>query len=163
MMWTAPPSYGALLAVHNSICCHRDYGHSSAIRRRRRKGFEALNRNLVHGTKDTELSTDHLVGFAEAGEDAAWCFDITAPDENGEYPIYYFHREEQRARHRNTGTWGNPADATPDFPTFQAWFEAMTDAFTAAQPPNWFSPISANPAWPSWAESRQANQRNQVR
>jgi hypothetical protein len=139
MMWAAPQSHGALLAMYNSIACRREFaGAELRFVVVDEEGFDELNRNLVHRVDNEELSTYHLVGFAEAGEHAAWCFDITAPDENGEYPIYYFHRDEPRARHRTTGDWENPADATPDFPTFEAWFEAMTDAFTAAQPPNWF-------------------------
>ncbi|PRY34761.1 hypothetical protein [Umezawaea tangerina] len=132
--WTGPADYAELLAVHGSLSCHRDYaGRTPRFAVLDEKGFVALNRDLVHQQR-FGLSTDHFVGFAEAGDDAAWCFDVTTPD----YPVYYVHREEPRSRHRNTGEWENPADSTPDFPSFTAWFTAMCEAFSSPHPPRWF-------------------------
>ncbi|WNV86605.1 hypothetical protein [Umezawaea sp. Da 62-37] len=132
--WTGPPDYAELLTVHGSLSCHRDYaGRTPRFAVLDEKGFVALNRELVHQER-FGLSTAHLIGFAEAGDDAAWCFDVTVP----EYPVYYVHREEPRARRTDTGEWENPADAVVDFPSFDAWFAAMCEAFASDHPPRWF-------------------------
>jgi hypothetical protein len=129
-----PPGYTALLAEHGSVSCHREFaGVTLRFVVVDEKGVEALNGDLVHPPRPG-MSTAHLLAFAEAGDDAAWCFDIT--DEA--CPVYYVHRAEPKARRADTGAWENPADAAPDFPSFDAWFEAMADAFTAAHPPRWF-------------------------
>ncbi|HEX6341237.1 hypothetical protein [Umezawaea sp.] len=129
-----PPGYTALLTEVGRVSCHREFaGVTLRFAVVDEKGATALNGELVHPLRDG-VSTAHLVAFAEAGDDAAWCFDIT--DET--YPVYYVHRDEPRARLADTGEWENPADAPPDFPSFDAWLDAMADAFTADPPPRWF-------------------------
>jgi hypothetical protein len=129
-----PPEYAALLAEHGSLSCHREFaGVTLRFAVVDEKGVEALNGDLVHPPR-AGLSTSHLLAFAEAGDDAAWCFDLTGAT----FPVYYVHRAEPKARRADTGEWENPADATPDFASFDTWFTAMGEAFTAAQPPRWF-------------------------
>ena len=70
----------------------------------------------------TELSTNHLVAFASGGNDqCAFCFDVTQRGADREYPVYDHYQDEPRARVRASGEWEDPADATPDFPSFAAW------------------------------------------
>ncbi|MFC5891021.1 hypothetical protein RMN57_05275 [Kitasatospora sp. CM 4170] len=143
--WSVPPSYGALLAEHNRLCCRRE---EDDLEREfvlvDEEELVDLNAELVHLPEGVGrepgryLSTNHLVGFAEAGYEAVWCFDVAQPGEDGEYPVYYHHQDEPRARYLADGAWEEQADAVPDFPSFAAWFEAMAAAFTAARPPAWF-------------------------
>ncbi|MFJ3792247.1 SMI1/KNR4 family protein [Kitasatospora sp. NPDC090091] len=142
--WSVPPSYRALLAEHNRLHCRREEDDREREFVLVDEGeLVELNAELVHLPEGVSrepgryLSTDHLVGFAEAGYEAVWCFDVAQPGEDGEYPVYYHHQDEPRARHLADGGWEEQADAVPDFPSFAAWFEAMAAAFTAAQPPAW--------------------------
>lgn len=81
-----------------------------------------LPEGIRRGADGPELSTNHLVAFASGGNDeCAFCFDVTQRGEDGEYPVYYHHQDEPRARIRASGEWEDPADATPDFPSFAAW------------------------------------------
>ncbi len=81
-----------------------------------------LPEGVSRGADGPELSTNHLVAFASGGNDeCAFCFDVTQKGDDGEYPVYYHHQDEPRARIRATGEWEDPADATPDFPSFAAW------------------------------------------
>ena len=112
-----------------------------------------LNSDSVHLPEHVDrgdgrwLSTNHLVGFALADADgeAVWCFDVTRPDADGEYPVYYHHADDQegRARYVEGGDWEEPADSTPDFPTFASWLDAMAGAFTTPEPPSWFGQLGA--------------------
>lgn len=149
--WSVPPSYRALLAEHNRLRCHRqeeDREHEFVLVDE--EELVDLNADLVHLPEGVSrdpgqyLSTNHLVGFAEAGYEAVWCFDVTQPGADGEYPVYYHHQDEPRARYLADGAWEEQADATPDFPSFTAWFEAMARAFTAAQPPAWFDEMGTS-------------------
>ncbi len=129
-----PPGYTGLLAEHGTVSCHREFaGVTLRFAVVDEKSAQALNGDLVHPPR-ADRSTAHLLAFAEAGDDAAWCFDIT--DET--CPVYYVHRDEPKARRADGDEWENPADAAPDFPSFDAWFAAMGEAFTAAHPPRWF-------------------------
>ncbi|WP_433561553.1 hypothetical protein ACQP1O_28690 [Nocardia sp. CA-151230] len=143
--WSVPPSYRALLAEHNRLCCHREEDDREREFVLVDEGeLVGLNADLVHMPEGVSrepgryLSTNHLVGFAEAGYEAVWCFDVAQPGGDGEYPVYYHHQDEPRARYLADGAWEEQADAVPDFPSFAAWFEAMAAAFTSAQPPAWF-------------------------
>ncbi len=53
--------------------------------------FAELNASRVHRPEHVsrDLSTDDLVGFAEAGYEAVWCFDISRPGIDGEYPVCF--------------------------------------------------------------------------
>ncbi|GAA1165169.1 hypothetical protein F4556_006848 [Kitasatospora gansuensis] len=148
--WTAPPSYRAFLAEHDTFACKRWDVATVVV------GADAiaeLNSDLVHLPERVDrgdgrwLSTNHLVGFALADEDGegVWCFDVTQPDPNGEYPVYYHHQDddEGRARYVESGEWEDETRSAPDFPTFAAWLEAMADAFTAPEPPGWFEELGA--------------------
>ncbi|UUU29143.1 SMI1/KNR4 family protein [Streptomyces sp. CA-210063] len=118
--WAAPPGYRALLAEHNAFTCRGEFGHDIVI-----VGDEdmvALNANIVHMPEHTDtggdgrrLSTNHLVGFADSGAEAVWCFDVTQPDADGEYPVYLREQGEERARYVESGDWEVPADSAPDF------------------------------------------------
>lgn len=148
--WSVPPSYRALLSDHNHFACYREFdGRSQQFVLVDEEGIIDLNADLVHLPEGVSrdpgryLSTNHLVGFAEAGDEAAWCFDVTAADHNGEYPVYYHHQDEPRARYLVGGDWEDPADAVPDFPSFLAWFETIATAFTAPEPPPWFHELGA--------------------
>ncbi|MFD9739026.1 hypothetical protein [Umezawaea sp. NPDC059074] len=129
-----PPEYLDLLTEHGSLSVHREFaGETLRFVVVDEKGAAELNRGLVHVRRGA-LSTAHLLGFAEAGDDAAWCFDIT----DDAFPVYYVHLQEPKARRVDTGEWENPADATPDFPSFAVWLDVMAAAFTSPQPPRWF-------------------------
>ncbi|MFJ9448046.1 hypothetical protein ACIRRH_40405 [Kitasatospora sp. NPDC101235] len=92
------------------------------------------------------MATNHLVGFAlaDADSEGVWCFDVTQPDANGEYPVYY-HQDDQegRARYAEGGEWEDGTDPAPDFPTFAAWLGTVTVAFTASEPPSWFGELGS--------------------
>ncbi|WP_412541692.1 hypothetical protein R8Z50_03800 [Longispora sp. K20-0274] len=150
--WSAPPSYRAFLAVHNGLTCTRTVDgvdHEFAVLDE--DELVELNADLVHLPEDVSrgddrhLSTNHLVGFAGAGYEAVWCFDVTQPDADGEYPVYYHHQDddEGRTRFADSGEWEFPESATPDYPSFAAWFTAMARAFSAAEPPEWFTELGA--------------------
>ncbi|MFE5333516.1 hypothetical protein ACFRCG_44730 [Embleya sp. NPDC056575] len=146
--WSVPPSYRALPAEHNRLRCLReeDDRECEFVLVDEHELLE-LNADLVHMPEGVDrepgrhLSTDHLVGFAEAGYEAVWCFDVAQPVADGEYPVYYHHQDEPRARCLADGTWDEQDDAVPDFPSFAAWFEAMAAAFTSARPPAWFDEL----------------------
>ncbi|WP_157641090.1 SMI1/KNR4 family protein [Longispora albida] len=148
--WTVPPSYRAFLTLHNGLRCGRtvdvngtgvDYEFDIADE----VALVELTADLVHLPGHVSrgdgryLSTNHLVGFAGAGYEAVWCFDVTQPGGDGEYPVYYDHQDdyEGRARYAGSGEWEFPESATPDFPSFAAWFTTMAGAFAAAEPPVW--------------------------
>lgn len=143
--WSVPPSYRALLAEHNRLRCRREHDdreHEFVLVDE--KELVELNADLVHMPEGVSrepgrhLSTNHLVGFAEAGYEAVWCFDVAQPGEDGEYPVYYHHQDEPRARCLADGAWDERADTVPDFPSFAAWFETMAAALTSPRPPAWF-------------------------
>lgn len=148
--WSVPPSYRALLAEHNRLRCRREQdGAEGTFVLVDEQELAALNAELVHMPEGVSreagryLSTDHLVGFAEAGYEAVWCFDVAQPGPDGEYPVYYHHQDEPRARYLADGAWEEEADAVPDFPSFAAWFAAMVAAFTCPQPPAWFAEMGS--------------------
>ncbi|WP_040810723.1 SMI1/KNR4 family protein [Nocardia concava] len=144
--WAVPPSYRELLAEHNRLRCLREEDEREFVLVDEAE-LLGLNAELVHLPEGVErepgrqLSTNHLVGFAEAGYEAVWCFDVTQANSDGEYPVYYHHQDEPRARYVADDAWEEQADAVPDFPSFSAWFEAMAAAFTAAEPPAWFDEL----------------------
>ncbi|MFE7840823.1 SMI1/KNR4 family protein [Streptomyces sp. NPDC057474] len=140
--WTAPPSYRSFLAEHNTFTCRGEFGHDIVL-----VGDEdmvELNSNTVHMPEHMDrgdgrcLSTNHLVGFADSGAEAIWCFDITQPGVDGEYPVYLREQDEPRARLVDNGDWEDPDDSAPDFPSFAAWLDAMTRSLTAPEPPGCF-------------------------
>lgn len=148
--WVPPPSFRAALASHGALSATRLVPAVD-----RQIGFSlfgsdeigAANEDLVHMPERVSrdpgvyLTTNHLVGFASSGHEAVWCFDVTSADGNGEYPVYYHHQDEPRARLLATGAWESPADATPDFMSFAQWLETMTAGLTAAEPPAWFEDL----------------------
>ncbi|MCK8500116.1 SMI1/KNR4 family protein [Myxococcus sp. MISCRS1] len=151
LRWTPPPSYREALALGLCIAERNLQADGLDV------GFwlydaediASANEDLVHLPEGVsieegvDLSTNHLVGFAEAGGEAVWCFDVSKPGPNGEYPIYYHHQDQPRARVLATGAWHNPEDATPDFESFPQWLETMTAALTAPKPPSWFKDVGA--------------------
>ena len=148
--WSAPPAYRAFLAQHNRLSCRREIRDlQSEFAVVDEKEIVSLNADLVHMPEHVSrdpgryLSTSHLVGFAEAGDEAVWCFDVTQPGSDGEYPVYYHHQDEPRARYAEGGAWEDADDAEPDFPSFAAWLTTMTAAFTAAAPPGWIEDLGS--------------------
>ncbi|MFE7562196.1 hypothetical protein [Kitasatospora sp. NPDC057500] len=146
--WSVPPGYRALLAEHNRLSCRREEDDRECeFVLVDETELAALNAELVHLPEGVcrepgrYLTTDHLVGFAEAGYEAVWCFDVSRPGADGEYPVYYHHQDEPRARRLADGAWDERADAVPDFPSFAAWFGAMAAAFGDARPPVWFDEL----------------------
>jgi hypothetical protein len=148
--WTVPPAYRAFLAEHNRLSCERethDFRQEFVVVDE--EEIVALNADLVHLPEQVSrdpgryLSTNHLVGFAEAGHEAVWCFDVTQPNADGEYPVYYHHQDEPRARYVDGGAWEDPSDAAPDFVSFSAWLTTMTAAFTAVEPPSWMAELGS--------------------
>lgn len=146
--WSVPPSYRALLAEHNRLACRREMGDRECefvlVDEMELVDVNAESVHMPEGV-DREpgryLSTNHLVGFAEAGYEAVWCFDVTQPGADGEYPVYYHHQDEPRARYLEDDAWEEDADAVPDFPSFAAWFETIAAAFTTGQPPQWLDEL----------------------
>lgn len=141
--WKPPPSFADVLAKWGPFLAERDEMGFELL------GKEALretNEDLVHMPEGVsrddgvDLSTNHLVGFAEAGDEAVWCFDVTQ-GKGGEYPVYYHHQDEPRARVLATGAWENPKDAKPDFDSFAQWLETMAAALTAKKIPTWFGEL----------------------
>jgi hypothetical protein len=149
--WTLPPSYRAFLAAHNRLACRREDadGFGSEFTVVDDEEIVALNADLVHLPEHVSrdpgryLSTNHLAGFAEAGHEAVWCFDISRPGADGEYPVYYHHQDEPRARYVDGGAWEDPTDDEPDFASFAVWLTSMTAAFTATQPPPWVQELGS--------------------
>lgn len=146
LSWVPPPSYCSALRAWGPFAARR---HIEALDAD--VGFELLdpdviasvNEDVVHipegvsRHKGIYLSTNHLVGFAEAGGEAVWCFDVTQGN-GGEYPVYYHHQDAPRARIVGSGAWEEPKNAAPDFESFTQWLEVMTAALTAPTPPTWF-------------------------
>lgn len=74
------------------------------------------------------------VPFASSAfDECGFCFDVSAAD--AEYPVYYNHQDEPRARFQRDGSWEDPANATPDFPHFGAWLAWVADELTTGREP----------------------------
>jgi len=133
--WALPPSYAEALALLSSatISWGPSIGHEEFVlltpdEIREYGEIVYLPEGISRGADGPDLSTNHLVPFASGGNDeCAFCFDVTQRGEDGEYPVYYNHQDAPRARIRATGAWEDPADATPDFPSFGAWLAWVTD------------------------------------
>ncbi|HEY1958417.1 MAG TPA: hypothetical protein VGH28_22525 [Polyangiaceae bacterium] len=144
--WTPPATYASALTTWGPFRAENEDG----------KGFTLLgpdelretNEDLVHmpegvsRDEGVDLSTNHLVGFAEASGEAIWCFDVTQ-GKGGDYPVYYHHQDEPRARVLATGAWDSPKDAAPDFDSFAQWLETMVVALTAKKPPGWLEDLGS--------------------
>ena len=147
--WTPPKSYVSVLESWGPFSARR---HVASIDSE--VGFALLgeddiggvNEDLVHmpegvsRDEGVDLTTNHLVGFAEADGEAVWCFDVTQ-GKDGEYPVYYHHQDEPRARILESGAWDEPADGKPDFESFTQWLETMTAALVSKKPPKWFEDL----------------------
>jgi hypothetical protein len=149
LQWQVPPSYGAFLAVASALKCIDDSGRGLVV-------FDAAemtetNADLVHlpGGVDRgdgiALSTNHLVGFASARHEAVWCFDISSPDAQGEYPIYYHHQDAPRTKVLSTGQW--EAARAPEFTGFGAWLAAHVEALCSTQKPAWWNDLGVPRLW----------------
>lgn len=151
LKWTPPPAYAHVLKTWGAFSVRRniasldmDVGFTLVGE----DDIASLNEDLVHmpeGVSRDEgvyLTTNHLVGFAEAEGEAVWCFDVTA-GKDGDYPVYYHHQDEPRARILATGKWEEPDNAKPDFDSFSEWLETMVASLTAKKPPKWFEDYGA--------------------
>lgn len=144
IMWALPPSYGDFLREHGRL----------AITWSDDEGFVILSpeeiteiSEVVYMPSDVSrdpgkyLSTNHLVPFASAGNgECAFCFDVTQPDILGEYPVYFHHQDEPRARYAEDGTWEDAANESPDFPSFAAWLAWVAGELSAGRAPAGSSP-----------------------
>lgn len=93
---------------------------------------------------DIELSTDHLVPFAgDPDGEWAFCFDVSFP--YTDYPVYYHHQDQPRARCKLTEQWHGSTRAAPDFANFSQWLAWLAqtmsdqDAMEALGQPYWQS------------------------
>jgi hypothetical protein len=136
--WKLPPSYRQFLAHHSRLAIKwgENLGHDE---------FVILDPDEIGETggvvympadvsrdEGVYLSTNHLVPFASGGNDeCAFCFDVTRPSPDGEYPVYFHHQDEPRARLKDGGAWEDPENATPDFPSFAAWLAWVADGLSA--------------------------------
>jgi len=133
--WSPPQSYAEALTLLSSATIswgpstgHEEFVILSPGGMNRYGEIVYLPEGISRGADGPELSTNHLVPFASGGNDeCAFCFDVTQKNDDGEYPVYYHHQDEPRARIRTTGEWEDPADGTPDFPSFAAWLEWVVD------------------------------------
>ncbi|GAA4698846.1 hypothetical protein Prum_089690 [Phytohabitans rumicis] len=68
--------------------------------------------------------------------------------------MYYHHQDDQEghARYVDSGEWEFPELARPDFPSFAAWLASMVQAFTAAEPPKWFTRLGAPGPLPAYQD-----------
>lgn len=147
--WTPPRDYAAVLGAWGAFSATRSIDSDD-----QRVGIELLdddeivevNEGLVHMPEDVSrgddryLSTNHLVGFALAHGEAVWCFDVTQ-GQDGNYPVYYHHQDEPRARYAATGEWEEPEYSAPDFDSFAHWLATMVVGLTDAEPAEWFELI----------------------
>lgn len=148
IVWTPPASYraaataGLRSAARHVVSIDSKVGFSLLIGDER----TSANADLVYLPDGVSrdpgvyLTTNHLVGFAEARHEAIWCFDVSAPDADGEYPVYYHHQDEPRARLVAGGAWEDPT-TQPDFASFTQWLESMTAALVAPEAPGWFEQL----------------------
>lgn len=134
--WTPPPSYRAFLAEAGRFALDwysAAMDDACSIELLDADGIAAAS-ELVYLPEGVcrgdgrALSTNHLVPFAAAtgGEDEwAFCFDVSGA--GPEYPVFYHHQDEPRARFADTGEWDG-TESTPDFPSFEAWLTWLVDA-----------------------------------
>lgn len=86
--------------------------------------------DLGHGA----VTTNHLVPFAgEPGGEWAFCFDVSAP--GPEYPVYYHHQDQPRAKLAAGGDWDPSADAGLEWESFAAWLEWLVRALASKADP----------------------------
>jgi hypothetical protein len=117
LMARLPESYRVFLSLHSKVT-------ADGLKVLSRAEMEKLTK-FVHlptgsASGDREITTDHLVAFAKAGDESAWCFRI---DCDGEMPVYYFHQDNPPAKFASDGNWLNPIHAVPQFSSFADWFE----------------------------------------
>jgi hypothetical protein len=79
------------------------------------------------------------------GADNDYEFDIVDEDEIAELNAELVHQDDQegRTRYVDSGEWEFPESARPDFPSFVSWLASMVQAFTATEPPEWFTRAGA--------------------
>lgn len=81
-----------------------------------------------------EISTNHLVPFAGDPEgEWAFCFDATQG--GADYPVYYHHQDQPRARIKASGQWHSCSSETPDFANFSSWLGWLVKAVEEGSDP----------------------------
>ncbi len=141
--WQLPPSLVEALALFSSatIKWGPDLGHDEFVvfdpsGMEEWSGIVYLPEGVARGADGPELSTNHLVPFASAGDDeCAFCFDVSVAAPGGEYPVYFHHQDHARAKIAETGEWEDPDDATADFPSFAAWLMWVATTLDAGAEP----------------------------
>lgn len=140
--WKIPPSLAYALTCFSSA--HISWGESSGHEEfiiLNAEGMREYNgilypSGISFGADEPELSNNHLVPFASGGdEESAFCFDVTQPGADGEYPVYYNHQDKARWRILESGEWHDPANAVPDFANFGEWFKWVADALSGGTEP----------------------------
>ncbi|HEU0033973.1 MAG TPA: hypothetical protein VFQ53_25275 [Kofleriaceae bacterium] len=147
--WRLPPSYRALLAIARSWSATDDDGRGIVVYDARE--MASVNRDLVHMPPGVcrydgeELTTRHLIGFASAHHEAVWCFDITAPDAAGEYPVVYHHQDAPRAKLAASGAWED--ERRPEFASLRHWLKVHVEALCGDAKPAWWSDLGVPELW----------------
>lgn len=144
--WKIPSSLAHALTQFSSAHISWDeYGEFNLLNA---EGMREYNEILYpagvsFGTNEPELSTNHLVAFASGGdEESAFCFDVTKPGPDGEYPVYYNHQDSARWRILETGEWHDAANSVPDFASFTEWLTWLADNLTRGVEPAGLSPTA---------------------
>ncbi len=140
MSWQLPPSYREFIARHSRLQAKwgNTVGHGEVI------GLDPkelrATSSIVYMPKDVAyvegeyISTNHLVPFASAGDDeCAFCFDVTRPPTDGEYPVYYHHQDQPRTRDQADGKWVD--NAKPNFVNFRVWLAWLAPEHDAGRIP----------------------------
>jgi hypothetical protein len=151
IQWALPPSYRAFLehASRLAISWGDNVGHDEFIllspNELRETGGIVYMPKDVSRDEGVYLTTNHLVPFASGGNDeCAFCFDVTQARADGEYPVYFHHQDEPRARRQVDGAWEDPASAKPDFADFAAWLEWVAAELSAGREPACSYPYAFN-------------------
>jgi hypothetical protein len=138
--WQLPPSYLSFLSEAGRFSL--SWFSPSLDRNRSIVLFDAEGiaeaSEIVYVPSDVDLgngaiTTNHLVPFAgEPGGEWAFCFDASAS--GAEYPVYYHHQDQPRAK-LVAGGWDSSSDSAPEWESFGAWVEWLVRALAAGADP----------------------------
>lgn len=145
IMWALPGSYRELLREHSRLAIRWGDGEFVILSPDEIRDISQVVYMPATVFRDDGkyLSTNHLVPFASAGNDeCAFCFDVTQPGVDGEYPVYFHHHNEPRARYRDSGEWEDATSATPDFANFSAWLAWVAGELAAGRAPQGSDPTA---------------------
>lgn len=141
--WQLPPSYREFIARHSRLQAkwgntesHGEFIVLDPKEIRTTSGIVYMPKDVAYD-QGAAITTNHLVPFASAGdEECAFWFDVSNSSRDGEYPVYYHHQDQPRARYQANGTWvGNAGNAKPDFANFGAWLAWLARELLAGHTP----------------------------